>query len=219
MARRSISLGLAALVFAVVTVASVDPAAACSCAGSTDSDAVAAADVVFSGELVEIRTPPGASYSSADPERFVFAVDHVYKGDAKARQSVVTPREGASCGLELSGSGPFLVFATTEGSFDLEGDEGELFSHLCSGTRVLAESAVPASFGIRHAPDGGQLGDREPRRRWPPRGPRRRGRERGRGAGARRRLPGRPPARVDQPYSVIPTGAPSMIWSRYSLKP
>ena len=155
MARRSISLGLAALVFAVVTVASVDPAAACSCAGSTDSEAVAAADVVFSGELVEIRTPPGASYSSADPERFVFAVDHVYKGDAMARQSVVTPREGASCGLELSGSGPFLVFATTERTLDLEGDEGELYSHLCSGTRALAASAVPASFGSGAPPTDG----------------------------------------------------------------
>ena len=63
--------------------------------------------VVFSGELVEIRTPPGASYSSADPERFVFAVDHVYKGDAKARQSVVTPR---GCTAENS-AGPWFSCA------------------------------------------------------------------------------------------------------------
>ena len=59
---------------------------------------------------------------------------------------------------------------------------------------------------VGHAPDGGQLGDREPRRRWPPRRPRGRGRERGRGAGARRRLPGRPPARIASPTPRCPRG-------------
>ena len=147
MARRSISLAVAVTVFAVVTLASTAPAAACNCASFSDQDALDNADVVFRGELVEIRTPPGDAYSSADPERFVFDVDRVYKGDARAQQSVVTAREGASCGLELSGSGPFLVFARTEVEFGLDGEEGELFSNLCSGSRALDGVAVPDFLG------------------------------------------------------------------------
>jgi hypothetical protein len=112
--------------------------------------------VVFSGELVEVRTPSGDSFSSMDPERFVFEVDVVYKGDALARQSVVTPREGASCGLELTGRGPFLVFASAEPTFELDGEDGELFSNLCTGSRALVEEVgVPVAFGVGDPPGSG----------------------------------------------------------------
>ncbi|MGI8791726.1 MAG: hypothetical protein ACR2H3_00850, partial [Acidimicrobiales bacterium] len=53
----------------------------------------------------------GDVISSADPERFVFDVQDVFKGEVTSRQTVVTPRSGASCGLEISGPGPYLVFA------------------------------------------------------------------------------------------------------------
>jgi hypothetical protein len=144
------------------TFVSAGPAAACSCGGGTDAQAFASADVVFSGELIEVRTPPGDTYSSIDPERFVFDVQQVYKGDARAQQSVVTAREGASCGLELSGRGPFLVFAQTEAGRDFDIVDGELTSGLCTGSRELSEIPVPAEFGTGSPPDAGTSAIGEP---------------------------------------------------------
>jgi len=146
-ARRTLRAVLFALLLATAVVGTAGPAAACSCGLAGDQASLETADVVFTGELTEIRTPPGDTYSSADPERFVFEVDRVYKGEARATQSVVTPREGASCGLELVPPGPFLVFATTDPVLDLDGDRGELYSHLCTGSRSLVEVGVPAAFG------------------------------------------------------------------------
>jgi hypothetical protein len=128
-------------------------AAACSCVELTDSEAYDFADVVFTGSLVEINTPEGDIVVSNDPEQFVFDVDQVYKGEAQARQSVVTAREGASCGLEIGGPGPFVVFARLEDDSLTSGAvEGEVFSSLCSGTRPLSAGAVPSSFGTPSAP-------------------------------------------------------------------
>jgi hypothetical protein len=153
--RRGIGAGLFAALVASLVVGSASPAGACSCATAGDRAALESADVVFTGELIEIRTPPGDSYSSADPERFIFEVDRVYKGDARSAQSVVTPREGGSCGLELVPPGPFLVYATTGPVLDLEGDRGELYSHLCTGSRSLAEAGVPTAFGVGSPPTAG----------------------------------------------------------------
>ena len=114
--------------------------------------------MVFTGELVEIRTPPPArwSTSSGHPERFIFAVDRVYKGTAFDEQSVVTAMEGASCGLEISGPGPFIVFAHTDpGDWVEQGAEGELYANLCGGTRAVDAAGVPASFGAGTLPGEG----------------------------------------------------------------
>ncbi len=128
-------------------------AVACSCATFTDTEAYEFADVVFTGTLVEIDTPSGDIVVSTDPERFVFEVDQVFKGEAHTRQSVVTAREGASCGLEISGPGPFVVFARLDDDGPTGGAvEGEVYSGLCSGTRPLADRAVPASFGTPSTP-------------------------------------------------------------------
>lgn len=134
----------AALVLALF--ATSERAAACSCGLLTDEEALEYADAVFIGTLAEIITPGGTSYSSADPERFVFEVDAVVTGEVFARQSVVTARDGASCGLEISGPGPFLVFAVTNDDFTGGAVDGELYSNLCSGTRELGSNAVPAGW-------------------------------------------------------------------------
>jgi hypothetical protein len=143
----------AVLVLAVFATA--ERAAACSCGLLTDDEALEFADAVFIGTLVEIITPGGTSYSSADPERFVFEVDEVFAGEVFARQSVVTARDGASCGLEISGPGPFLVFAVTNDDFTGGAVEGELYSNLCSGTRELGDSAVPVEWGDASPPIAG----------------------------------------------------------------
>lgn len=147
------TLAFFGLVSGFVLVGGGRSVSACSCVGYTDDEAFAAADAVFTGVLLEIQTPPGDAYSSADPERFVFQVDEVFKGKAFARQSVVTAREGASCGLEIAGSGPFVVFARNESDGIVDGAaKGEVYSNLCSGTRPLSERVVPTGFGEGRAP-------------------------------------------------------------------
>lgn len=145
---------LAPLTVGLVVLASAERAAACSCVGVSDQEAVPNADAVFTGTLVDIITPTGAAVSSADPERFVFDVDEVFKGEVSARQSVVTARDGASCGLEITGSGPFVVFARTETDGITTGAvDGELYSSLCSGARPLVNSALPAGLVVGAPPN------------------------------------------------------------------
>lgn len=128
-----------ALSVAVVVVGPAPPVMACSCAAITDAEAAEASDAVFVGTLVDVeRPPPAESRSSTDPATYTFAVSEVLKGDAAERQEVVSEVWGASCGLELRGDGPFLVFATTTSSgWSPRPGPGQYFAHLCGGTRPL----------------------------------------------------------------------------------
>jgi hypothetical protein len=135
---------------------------ACSCAGVSDSEAFERADAVFTGVLVDIITPPGELIVSSDPERFLFDVDGVFKGEVAASQAIVTAREGGSCGLEIGGRGPFVVFAFTEDFSTSGAVDGEYYSNLCSGTRPLADGALPASFGEPASPAVGMSDIAEP---------------------------------------------------------
>ena len=113
---------------------------------STDEEALESADAAFTGALVKVITPPGDMFSSSDSERFVFEVDEVFKGTVFSCQSIVTARSGASCGLEIIGPGPYLVFATEDDRLVRGAVDGELYSNLCSGTRALTSEAPPAGF-------------------------------------------------------------------------
>lgn len=146
---------VATVSFAAFVLGTSERVGACSCAAFTDEEALENADAAFTGTLVEIITPKADTYSSTDPERFVFAVDEVFKGEVFARQSVLTARDGASCGLEIHGPGPFVVFADESDSITSGAADGELYSNLCSGTRVVTTDALPASFGTASAPAAG----------------------------------------------------------------
>ena len=124
--------------------------AACSCASFADEEALENADAAFTGTLVETITPAGDADSSTDPKRFVFDVDEVFKGEVFARQSIA---DFAACALQIRGPGPFVVFAHTKtDGFPRGAADGELYSDMCSGTRVLASRALPASFGVASLP-------------------------------------------------------------------
>lgn len=145
MRRLIAALVLVVVPLAWVTLAGEGTAHACSCMASSDAELVERADVIFSGTLAGVVTPPGDDWM--DPEWFVFAVDTVYKGAATETQAVETAREGASCGLEIWGTGPFLVFAS---------GRGELSSNLCSGTRRLSDGPLPEGLppGVDPQPGG-----------------------------------------------------------------
>ncbi|MGY1843868.1 hypothetical protein [Modestobacter sp. SYSU DS0875] len=108
---------------------------ACSCAGASTDEQFGRADAVFTGTLLsrEVLAPAGSGRSSGDPALHVFAVDTLHKGVADPRQQVVSADSGASCGLELAGDGPFLVFATDPPDLP----EGQLAADLRGGTAPL----------------------------------------------------------------------------------
>lgn len=131
----------------IVSVGTAQPAGACSCATTSDAEAIGHADAAFAGSLVDVVTNTGEGLrSSSDPERFVFDVESVFKGEVAERQTVVTPEGGESCGLEIAGPGPYLVFAFDDSDLTFGAEAGELYSHLCSGTRALASGEVPVDF-------------------------------------------------------------------------
>ena len=116
------------LATAAVVTGPASAARACDCASLPAPSADARADVVFTGTLLS-RTVTEPVTSSTDPATWVFAVDRALKGEVPERASVRSAVSGASCGLELTGRGPFVVFA---------GDAGtHLTAHLCDGTARL----------------------------------------------------------------------------------
>ncbi|MPY76920.1 MAG: hypothetical protein GEV04_00190 [Actinophytocola sp.] len=138
----------------LVAVLGAAPALACSCAPMTDEEYVESADVIFSGKLID-RKEPVPLTSSMDPATLTFEVSDVYKGQVGRMAQVRTANSGASCGLEIEGEGPFLVFT----EFD---DNGGLTASLCGGTREMPEQP-PAALGDGRPPAGsGQAAQYEP---------------------------------------------------------
>jgi hypothetical protein len=78
---------------------------------------------------------------------YTFTADRVYKGQAYATQTVKTEARSSACGLELNGSGPFLLHAYQEppGAEALHADS-------CGGTR---EGGPPANLGEGYPPLAG----------------------------------------------------------------
>lgn len=118
-------LGRALVVAVLACLASVwgpaGPAAACTCKVATTADHVRLADVVFVGRLVERTVTEDVTWNA-------FTVDRPVKGPATERVVVLGP-ETDMCGLDLRGSGPFVVFASER--------EGHLRTYGCSGTGPL----------------------------------------------------------------------------------
>jgi MYXO-CTERM domain-containing protein len=141
MRRTWVLLLLGALSGALV-VLGASPAQACSCAGGTTAEFTERADAVFTGRLVSRDEPSQGITSSADPALHVFAVDAVAKGAVSDEQEVLSPVSGASCGLELTGDGPVVVFATRtadpylgDATPPLEDDQ--YYAYLCGGSAPL----------------------------------------------------------------------------------
>jgi hypothetical protein len=133
--RRSVVTVLLAALLTAAGLLVASPAAACSCAEADTAAHFADADAVFTGTLVsrDVDHPDWPTTSSADPALHVFAVDAVFKGEVHELQGVVSAADGASCGLTLSGDGPFAVFATRDAALP----EGQYRAGLCGGTTEL----------------------------------------------------------------------------------
>lgn len=138
---------VAAATFALVPTVGISPAQACSCVGWDDPQSFAAADIVFRGTL-QAGPRPGRGDGSS-PVVLSFAADRAYKGTVYAAQKVSTSASGASCGLEITGAGPFLVFASAPRDEDggaVSVERGKVpipEASLCGGTRNLREGETP----------------------------------------------------------------------------
>ena len=177
--RRTLATLLLACSITSLGLLTATQAAACSCATQTTQQYFERADAVFTASLVSREEPRGQVVSSADPAVHVFAVQTVFKGTALESQEVLSPVSGATCGLELSGTGPFVVFASR--SMDLGGTpstalaEHQYASLLCDGTgpvtpELEAELAALAPSGPRSFAPGVELRDENDARpvdAWP----------------------------------------------------
>jgi hypothetical protein len=145
---------MAALSAVAGVVVSASPAHACTCARASEAEYFRSADVVFTGTLIDRQEPPWRPVmSSGDPATLTFEVSRVHRGQAQRFQQVETAMSGASCGLEIDGSGPFLVVA------DHVQDSSTLTASLCGGTRAIADRGPPA-FGENYPPEpGGEVPD------------------------------------------------------------
>jgi hypothetical protein len=137
---------------ALAVLADVRPAAACSCVGIDDEEALTLADVAFVGEVRSVDFPD-SGYSAAEATVW-FDVTQVYAGEAYADQPVQTAQDSASCGIELRHlDGPVLVFAErTDGGRDLAGQL--LRAGLCGGTRETSNAPVPTDWVAARPIDG-----------------------------------------------------------------
>lgn len=136
---------------ALVSVFQGTPAAACSCARPEPAEAFQQSDAVFIGQISEIRRP-GSLMINEQEARYIFSVETVFKGDVYEQQSIVTHAQGPTCGLEITGPGQFLMFATTNGFGGPEPDDGEFASSLCSANTSVDIEETAADFGDSYAP-------------------------------------------------------------------
>lgn len=132
---RAATLLLATALLALTALwATPAPAYACSCAAKTDAEYAQRADVIFTGAVISDQR-----YEQA--RAVTFAVQRVYKGQARSTETISTARWGGSCGPDLSETGPYLVYATQESS--------GLFANPCDGTNA---GPAPASLGAGQPP-------------------------------------------------------------------
>lgn len=148
--RPMVALLVVAVLAGLVTLVGARPAAACSCVGWSDAEAVTYADAVFSGKVVDVA--PSESAAAMVAERtYAVRVAETLKGEPDPVQAVRTPGSSASCGVDLAVGDRVLVFASGGGGGLVEPRRGEMTTSLCSGTRPL-EGPVPDS--VRDAAAG-----------------------------------------------------------------
>jgi hypothetical protein len=133
-----VKLALSVFVAAVALVAPAQ-ASACSCIqwGKPRAE-LARANGAFVGVFLSRRPlrPPGATTSSLDPYVYTFRVERRLKGTFGKRVEVLSPRDGASCGLEVvRGQRVGLLLRRVKGRWE---------SNLCSQRSAAFFRGIPS---------------------------------------------------------------------------
>ena len=140
---------LLAVTFFAVLVSVAAPVArvfACSCAQLGAGQALANADVAFTGVVTGLRDPQAGNpvVGSGDPIVYVFAVESVGKGPAANQLTITSARDGASCGMTFALADKWRIYANADGA-------GGLATGICSGNELIAANAplpVPSPTGL-----------------------------------------------------------------------
>lgn len=151
--RRSVVVLLVLSVVAtgMTVLLDVHVANACSCVSHTDTQAVDAADAVFSGTVIRVddaerrRGEDGLGYT------FTVGVDGSFKGSPVLVQAVRSPESSPACGVIVAAGDRVLVFARDTRGI-VRPRAREMQTTACSGTRVL-DGPVPDT--VRAAASGG----------------------------------------------------------------
>jgi hypothetical protein len=124
---------LGALALVVLTAS---PSYACSCAAADTRQHVERADVVVTGTV-------RGTAQSEQTAAYLLDVDRVYRGSSGPVLEVMSPVNGASCGLEgLVEDGRYVVFAAAE---TVAGEPSDvLWANLCGGTAPASAQYVDA---------------------------------------------------------------------------
>jgi hypothetical protein len=120
------------LLAAVVVAVSPNPSFACSCARGEPKEDAAQADVVFAGELSQLRKGPHGRGQIA-----IFAVDRAYKGRVPTHISLRTG--SATCRYPFEEARDYTVFA-------FRSQDDTLHTHICTPT--TSGQIDPARFGL-----------------------------------------------------------------------
>lgn len=138
-----------------------NPAYACSCVQTDEQRQYDEATHVFKGTLAQAAPErTGEADQGAGTVTYAFDVLDTYKGVVGDPQKVSTAAESAACGVDLDGTGPFLVFAyeaaDPPGAAAAAGDDPPadtpaaaapvLSMSLCGGTRPIGLNDQP-TFG------------------------------------------------------------------------
>ncbi|MGQ0626039.1 MAG: hypothetical protein ACT4PP_15505 [Sporichthyaceae bacterium] len=137
------------LATAALPMMSADAAPTCMCRDSDELGNFERAGVVFKGTVETVT-------SSAIKERgkptqlsgryYTFTPTKTYKGETVDPQTVFTAGDNASCGVDLDGSGPYLVFANIpdrEFARQYGLDRDGLTMSSCGGTRPIGADEEP----------------------------------------------------------------------------
>ena len=141
MPRRAGALAaVAGVTLGIVVFGHAPPAGACSCV-LTQTDAIAEADAVFTGSVVE-RDGGSDRYA----RHHLFSVDAVFKGQVHERQWVDTGADVTTCKANFEPQVSYLVVAMGGGSADAEQPGGELQTEVCLHSTAL-ELGLPQGLG------------------------------------------------------------------------
>jgi hypothetical protein len=118
----------ATLLIGAWTALLAQPAPACTCFEPTSYGAVARADAVFEGRVLEIGAsePLGKVRSSDEEARVTIAVSRAWKGEVPDEVVVATSGTSASCGFPFAPGRSYVICARSRA--------GGLTTSLCSGT-------------------------------------------------------------------------------------
>jgi hypothetical protein len=115
-----------------LVVASAVPAAACTCFPPPRfEDAFAAAEAVFTGEVVKIEVIDGEFFPQEMRSRLL--LENYWKGELPDTVTVYTASDEASCGFPFEMGGDYLIYADES----LAADGLRLWTHLCGRSGLL----------------------------------------------------------------------------------